>query len=94
MSKPGLSKPGLSKPDPMEAGVRDALTQIGITFTEPSPLNLDFYLPDYGVHVEVKQFHSDRIAEQMSRAENVIALQGRAAVNLFIAMLYDGGKRR
>lgn len=41
---------------------------------------LDFYLPDHGLYIEVKQFHSDRIADQMKRAPNVIAAQGRPAV--------------
>ena len=37
---------------------------------------LDFYLIDFDVYLEVKQFHSDRIAAQMARASNVIAVQG------------------
>ena len=37
---------------------------------------LDFYLEDFDVYIEVKRFHTPRIAAQMSRAENVIAVQG------------------
>lgn len=42
----------------------------------PDALRLDFYLPDCDLHIECKQFHSERIAEQMSRAPNVLAVQG------------------
>lgn len=48
---------------------------------------LDFYLPDLDIYIEVKQFHSDRIAKQMARRPNVIAIQGRGAVLTFCAML-------
>ena len=34
-----------------------------------------------------KQFHSDRIAEQMSRAPDVIAIQGRRSAVLFAEIL-------
>ena len=68
--------------DPIEKIVADALEAADLVFGE-SPVGLDFYLPDYKLHIEVKQFHSDRIAEQMSRAENVIAIQGREAAEWF-----------
>jgi hypothetical protein len=48
---------------------------------------LDFYLPDFDVYVEIKQFHSNRIAEQMSRRDNVIAIQGRKAMDCFEKMM-------
>lgn len=40
---------------------------------------LDFYLPDFGIYIECKDYHSDRIAGQMARAANVIAVQGEDA---------------
>ncbi len=76
--------------DPMERQIADALTRAGIAFTTDHEARLDFYLPDANVHIEVKQFHSDRIAEQMARAPNVIAVQGRGAVEWLAGIL--GGK--
>lgn len=81
--------------DPMEKIMRDALTREEFAFTEDGrpggEINkaLDFHLTDYGVHIEVKQFHSARISDQMSRAPNVIAAQGRAAVEFLAALLCD-----
>lgn len=73
----------MTKGDPMEAMMRSALIDAGITFVEDedNPTSLDFYLPDADLHIEVKQFHTDRIAEQMSRAPNVLVAQGGAAVS-------------
>lgn len=79
-------------PDPMELIISAALKREGFAYSdERSPQNkgLDFYLPEYGLHIEVKQFHSDRIAEQMSRAENVIVAQGRGPVEFLAALLCD-----
>lgn len=77
--------------DPTELIVEDALTSQGIAFVsderDPRNQNLDFYLIDFDIHIEVKTFHSDRIAEQMSRAPNVIAIQGRKAANAFAEMI-------
>lgn len=78
--------------DPLERAVIKALDASGVEFVHDSQdnkrtHNLDFYLPRYDVFVEVKQFHSDRIAEQMSRAPNVIALQGVGSVALFSILL-------
>lgn len=70
------------KTDPMEAMIREALKKRGIEYLEGDDNNahLDFFLIGIDIYVEVKQFHSDRIAEQMSRVENVIVAQGRDAV--------------
>ena len=87
------------KPDPMEKIMRDALDREGFVYTQDgrhggeANNGLDFFLPDYGVHIEVKQFHSARIADQMSRAPNVIAVQGRDAVEFFAALLCDFKRR-
>lgn len=81
--------------DPIEKMVREALEREGFAFTEDGKRggeanrNLDFHLSDYGIHIEVKQFHSPRIADQMSRVPNVIAVQGREAVEFFAALLCD-----
>lgn len=73
-------------PDPIEKIVEDALISAGIDYVRdphPAALNLDFFLTGYGVHIECKQFHTDRIAAQMARAPNVIAIQGIEAARLF-----------
>lgn len=78
--------------DPMESIVAQALKKVGVDFTTDqgghNPSGLDFKLSD-GVEIEVKRFHSPRIAEQMSRAENVIALQGKRAVEHYAALHQD-----
>lgn len=73
--------------DPMEKIIAEALRAGGFQFDTGeggnNPTGLDFFLPGADLHIEVKRFHSDRIAEQMSRAANVIALQGEGAVRFF-----------
>lgn len=76
--------------DPMESIVGDALRAAGIKWvgeTDPRSNRLDFFLPELGVHIEVKQMHASRIAEQMSRVENVIAIQGLGAARAFAMMI-------
>lgn len=88
--------------DPLEERVAAALAAAGIRFTredrnagrphQSGDVFLDFHLVDFDVYVEVKAFHADRIARQMATAKNVIALQGRAAVNLFAEIIRRSGK--
>ena len=77
--------------DPMEQIIADALDDVGVAYATDfgggNPSGLDFRLTGNGVEIEVKRFHTDRIAEQMSRAENVIAIQGEAAVRFFADLL-------
>lgn len=76
--------------DPIEIIVAAALDAAGVRYVtgdQPGGVGLDFYLPDLNLHIEVKQFHSPRIAEQMSRAGNVIAIQGEAAARWFAAQI-------
>lgn len=78
--------------DPMEQIIADALDEAGIGYTADfgsgNPSGLDFRLHN-GIEIEVKRFHTPRIAEQMSRAPNVIAVQGREAV-VYLAGLIRG----
>lgn len=72
----------------LEGMIRQALDNAGVEYTrEPEPERLDFYLPQFGVFIEVKAFHSDRISEQMSRAPNVIAVQGEGAAKFIWALI-------
>jgi len=73
--------------DPMERLIAEALAEAGFLFTAPRDTNLDFRLTASGVEIEVKRFHSPRIADQMARAPNVIAIQGEGAVRWFAALL-------
>lgn len=72
--------------DPMERIIADALDAAGEPY-QVNALGLDFYLPCQDVYIEVKRMHSDRIADQMSRAPNVIAVQGEQAVRLLAATI-------
>lgn len=79
--------------DPMERIIAVALSDAGIPFLHEVPTGLavlDFYLPLQDVYIEVKRFHSDRLDRQMSSAENVIAVQGKSAVQM-LAHLIRGG---
>lgn len=66
----------------MEAIIAEALDAAGMAYAT----GLDFRLAN-GIEIEVKRMHSPRIAEQMSRAENVIAVQGEQAVRFFADLL-------
>lgn len=76
--------------DPMETLVAEALDRAGVPYVTDAgggnPSGLDFRLPN-GVEIEVKRFHTPRIAEQMARAENVIAVQGEVAVRFLAELL-------
>jgi hypothetical protein len=48
---------------------------------------LDFYLPAFDIYIEIKQFHSERIHKQMGLQENVIAIQGKKAVEFIEKLL-------
>lgn len=86
-----LTSPTLRTTDPMERLIEAALIDARLRYVTDHgggmPENLDFYLPDYDVFIEVKRFHSDRIAEQMSRAPNVIAVQGDVSARFVAAMI-------
>jgi hypothetical protein len=66
----------------------------GVEYTRPEqtqsdPTNLDFYLPAMDLNVEVKQWHSDRIAGQLSKLPRnaaALVLIGRQAVEKFSSL--------
>jgi hypothetical protein len=80
--------------DPMELLIAEALNHTGASYTTDygagNDARLDFYLVDYDVYIEVKRMHSPRIAEQMSRAPNVIVAQGEEAVKLLAYLIKVG----
>lgn len=78
--------------DPIEKIIADGLTANGIRFiheteAKESNLALDFYLPDFDVFIECKQFWSAGLNDQMKRAPNIIAIQGREAAHSFVKMI-------
>lgn len=74
----------MGKVDVMEQATERWLVANGIEFYvdghEKNKTGLDFFLPEFNIYVEVKRFHAARIADQMGRVENVIALQGLKAI--------------
>lgn len=76
--------------DFLERDLGNALTSAGIEFiheSEAKGQELDFFLPDYNIYIEVKQYHSPRIERQMAQHDNVIVLQGRKSVSLLCSLL-------
>lgn len=77
--------------DPLERKIAHALDAAGIEyFTDYEgevPEHLDFYLYELDVFIEIKGGHSERIADQMSRAHNVIAVQGMKSVVFILSLL-------
>lgn len=45
---------------------------------------LDFYLPAFDVHIEIKQYHTERIVRQLETCDEVILIQGKVALDFFI----------
>lgn len=80
--------------DPLEQIVADVLTRGDIEFVHESEdvssiltKGLDFWVPRWKCHIEVKQYHSPRINGQMERVEHIMVLQGLRAVNVFKALM-------
>lgn len=69
----------MSRNDPVEEFVACTLIHLGIDYksnVKVGDRELDFYLPDYDIYIECKQFYTPRILDQMSEVENVIVVQG------------------
>lgn len=82
------STPGTKRvpTDPVERIVYDGL-RLATQLMEESPVGLDFYLPEYDVHIEVCRFHTDRKIQQINRAPNVILIQGIEAAKTFVHLM-------
>lgn len=71
----------------MELETERLLQTFGVKYRrDDHESGLDFYLSDLDIYIEVKQFHSDRIARQMSRRKNVIAIQGMQSLKFLEAL--------
>ena len=74
----------------VEEQLAKTLDDVGIQYvheSENKEQRLDFYLPFFDVYIEVKQYHSERISDQMSSKDNVIALQGIKSVQFLTTVL-------
>jgi hypothetical protein len=82
--------------DPMERMIAEALDEACIAYSVEGEngQRLDFYLPEHELFIEVKQFHSDRIASQLRDTPNVIVAQGRPAVTALAALLRTMPKKQ
>lgn len=70
-------------PDPVEQPIADALDIAGIRYERDKPL--DFFLPELGLHIECKQFYSERAVRQLEGKRDVILVQGVEAAK-FLAL--------
>jgi hypothetical protein len=76
--------------DFLEKEVATALDEVGIDYLHASEVPgqlLDFYIKDYHIYIEIKQYFTDRIIKQLAVHEEVILLQGKKAVRFFINQL-------
>lgn len=78
--------------DPVEGEIADMLDELGVKYTrekEPDhPHNgLDFYLPDFDLHIECKWRFTERISKQMSRFDNVLVVQSLKTAKALRTML-------
>ena len=76
--------------DPVEKIVARALDFHAIDFlheSENKEQRLDFYLPKRDLFIECKQFHTDRIDDQVKGMTNVLIIQGMAAAKAFEDLL-------
>ena len=76
--------------DHLELAVAEMLLDLKINFIHESQnngSNLDFYLPDFDVFIEVKQFHTDRVNKQLTSQENVILIQGKKSIEMLKKLL-------
>jgi hypothetical protein len=93
---PSHSKmPQFGRPDPIENAMAMLLSKYGIEYTRPEhdaadPTTLDFYLPAFRLYIEVKQFHTDRIAGQLRKVPQMttaIVLVGPTCINDFARLV-------
>ena len=87
---------GLSK-DPVERVIQQFLIDAGIRYImdgegDKRSLGLDFYLPEYDIHIEVKRSHTERTNRQMARVKNIIVIQGLPCAHAFVKIANLGGK--
>lgn len=75
--------------DDYEKIIEDALIYVGLDYRTESPEtnNLDFYIPQFNVYIEVKTMHTERVYKQMDRVHECIMVQGKQACELLASMI-------
>ena len=74
--------------DPLEIEIAALLRDCEIKFTHESEnkgQGLDFYLPEYDMYIEAKQFSTPRTADQIE-GKTVIVVQGIGSLKLLKAI--------
>jgi len=88
MKSKNMTQNNIHYADHYEQYCGEALENAGINFIHESQgAGLDFYLPDFDIYLEIKQFHADRISRQMAKYDNVIAIQGIKSLDFFISKM-------
>ena len=76
--------------DPLEKLIATRLKELNIEFRKDERTSsgvIDFYLPDFGIFIEVCQFYTDRKIRQLEGIENVILIQGLRTAEAFVKLL-------
>lgn len=77
--------------DPVENVIIRALERRMIRYERPEQKfgqpTLDFFLPDFGVFIEVCAYFTDRKVKQMSGVKNAILIQGKPAAQAFANLI-------
>jgi len=76
--------------DPLEESFRLWLVEKGIAYEYHAPL--DFYLPAFDLHVEIKAGYTDRLARQLKSVNggDVMVLQGFESIEKFKRLIMWG----
>lgn len=77
------------KGDVMEDSIERWLLANSIRYRRADDMktHLDFFLPDFNVYIEVKRYHTPRIADQLQRAPDIIIIQGGASMRFLESLI-------
>lgn len=83
---------------PLEQKICRALDNANIEyFTDYEgkvPEHLDFYIPKFDIHIEVKGAHTNRISKQTKRSKNIIVVQGDKAVEFLVLLILNDAQNK
>lgn len=78
--------------NPLEIEIANALNEKGIRFIHESQAveqRIDFYLPEFNIYIEVKEYYSERSDKQLKANDEIILIQGKKAMFAFLALIPD-----
>ena len=88
---PTLLKPGKeAMEDQVEKIIYEGLDKRRIEYSRNKVTGgreIDFYLPEFDLWIEVCQFYTPRKIKQLENIPNIILIQGRHAASLFISLI-------